>query len=215
LRQSLRTAIAALATSLCLAFSATAQPATPTYDPPPPPGSPEAALDTFERRLAASHGQLLTLTLSGRERKVVFYAPFSAVWLLDETGDGVDSTARLTRTRDHLYLDRGNTIQLVSVQGSTQSSASKARHPLATFHDRLLSQPLARSIAGLPAGSRFVTRHAEPGGLVLHPGDAALQPAGATLWRSLGDHIVIQHGTGQPEPLHWRDVDAALKGTEG
>ena len=214
LRQSLRAIGATLATSLCLATAIAAQPATPAYNPPPMAGTAAAALDAFERHLAATSGQPLTLTLSGTPRKLVFYAPFSIVWLLDEAGDAVKATARLTRSRGQLYLDPGHTIHLVSLTrapgSTTDTPASGAQHPIAAFHDRFLTRPLARPVAGLAAGSRFLTGDSAPGGIVWHP-DAS----GIAFWQSLGDHIVIRHGTGPSERIHWREIDTALKGREG
>ena len=212
--QSLRAIGATLATSLCLATAIAAQPATPAYNPPPMAGTAAAALDAFERHLAATSGQPLTLTLSGTPRKLVFYAPFSIVWLLDEAGDAVKATARLTRSRGQLYLDPGHTIHLVSLTRATGSPvdalASGAQHPIAAFHDRFLTRPLARPVAGLAAGSRFLTGDSAPGGIVWHP-DASV----VAFWQSLGDHIVIRHGTGPSDRIHWREIDTALKGREG
>ena len=189
----------------------------------PQPGSPEAALDVFERQLSAASGQVIPLALSGTDHKVVFYAPFSILWLLDETGSAVAATARLTRTRNQLYLDLGDTVQLVdltapgtSTTGSaTGTMAQAARHPIALFHDRLLAQPLARPVAGLAAGSRFLAWNSTNGGIVQPPQSDAAQITGPVLWRSLGDHIVIQHGTGPAAPIPWHEIDAALKGRDG
>ena len=185
----------------------------------PQPGSPEAALDVFERRLSAASGQVIPLALSGTDHKVVFYAPFSILWLLDETGGAVEATARLTRTRDQLNLDRGDTVQLVDLtapgKSTTGSATPGAQHPIAAFHDRLLAQPLARPVAGLAAGSRFLAWNSTNGGIVQPPESDAARITGPVLWRSLGDHIVIQHGSGQSETLRWTLVDKALKGRDG
>ena len=81
--------------------------------------------------------------------------------------------------------------------------------PLGRFHDRLLTLPLARPIAGLPAGARFeAPAGSSRMGLVRIPGDTG---GIATLWQSLGNHIVITKPDGQTSTLRWQELDAALK----
>ena len=219
--QCLRVSAATLAATLCLAQAAQAQTSlqSPAFNPPPAAGTSEALLDGFERRLMQTSGQLITLNLSGTSEYGVFYAPFSILWLLDGTTGAVRGAGRVTRTRDHLYLTRDEITLLAGPEMPAPIDAhapgtDAPQHPIASFHDRLLSQPLAEPLADLPAGSRFETEASgEPGGTVTLPGagDTEAIPARA-LWRSLGDHIVITRGDGRSETLHWRAVDAALKG---
>ena len=222
--QCLRVSAATLVATLCLAQAAQAQTTdqSPAFNPPPAAGTSEALLDGFERRLMQTRGQLITLNLSGTSEYGVFYAPFSILWLLEGTTGAVRGAGRVTRTRDHLYLTRDEITLLAGPEMPTPIDAhapgtDAPQHPIASFHDRLLSQPLAEPLADLPAGSRFETEASgEPGGTVTLPGagDTEAIPARA-LWRSLGDHIVITRGDGRSETLHWRAVDAALKGNAG
>ena len=96
------------------------------------------------------------------------------------------------RTENHLYLDWGGHLLLAEI--TVPPLVESSRHLLALFHDRLLSRPLARSIAFLPKGTRFVRYSGQSGGGIVHyPNNS---PNTSALWRSLGDHIVITRGDG-------------------
>ena len=154
-------------------------------------------------------GHAVTVTLAGRPEQAVFYAPLSVFWLLDATAPEptVQDTVHLTRSENRIFATRNGVTLLVGPEMLTQDSpgSDAVQHPLARFHDRLLSVPLARPLAGLPAGSRF-----DPGGTLRQPGATR-----AGLWESHGDHIVITRSDGRSETFHWSTLDAALKGNAG
>ena len=174
---------------------------------PAPSDSGGAWLDSAESALVESGG--VPLRLDGRP--AVFHAPLSAVWVFAEGGPD----APLLRSGDihrggsgaegfmAIVWDDGG---ITTYNGSRLPSlvvTEGSPHPLAVFHDRLLSQALARPLAGLPAGSRFLR-----GGTVSVPGgDETL-----TVWRSLGDFLKITPPGGRERTLPWRAVDAALEG---
>ena len=212
LRQPFHAALAASLTLLCLAGAAQAQTVSNTvaYGPPPTAGTPEALLDTLERRLVRASGRIVTLRLSGNALTGIFYAPLGIFWQLDKTSGTVRGAALMTRTRDQLYLDRDGRILLATPDIRVRDD--DAYHPLARFHDRLLTRPLARPIADLPAGSRFERYAGQAGGGVVRLPQAWTPVAvpASPLWRSLGDHIAVTRDDGSTALLHWRDLETAL-----
>ena len=187
----------------------------------PGPGSPEAWLEGIERRLVGLSGLPLEVRPApeAEVRHYVFYAPLAAAWRLAGPGTEVSRAGRVRAVvteRGHFAAVFWETGEITSLEWPAElpeiSPAGNGPHPLAAFHDRLLSKPLARSFAGLPAGSRFVPVVASgPGGTVERPDS----PAQATLWESLGDLIAITHPDG-PRTMHgWRELDAALEGGGG
>ena len=82
-------------------------------------------------------------------------------------------------------------------------------HPLALFHDRLLSGPLTQALGDIPPGSRFEAAAAgAPGGVLRRPDASDV----VTVWQSLGEVIEITHPDGTVTPHGWQEVDAALGG---
>lgn len=146
----------------------------------------------------------------------VFHAPLSTMWVLDadsisdaERAD-VRATAVLLReeTADGGRLRAlwrgGAATDFVWPLPVPELDAASERHPLAVKHDLLLSAPLARPVAGLPAGWRFFAD-----GLVL-PDDPEAEVETATLWRSDGDRIVIEHADGRVTKIPLDELIAAI-----
>lgn len=175
------------------------------------PSTARAWLDAVEARLVEADGRALRL-LSGPGRAdasgtgggpvIVFHAPLSTMWVLDadsvaEAGDAeVVATAALLRED----TEEGGRLLVAWRNGAVDEAGwpqplpefevARERHPLAVMHDALLSAPLARHTAGIPAGWRF-----RPDGLVL-PGDPEAEVRTATLWRSVGHWIAVEHADG-------------------
>ena len=199
-----------------------------------PAGASAAAarawLDGVETRLVAASGRAVRLVPPpGHEDSFdvdegpvfVFHAPLSTVWILDAATVAEAAEARVvdTATLRREESANGGSLRVLWRDGPAadfdwplplpEFRVAGERHPLAKFHDRLLSRPLARSFAGLPEGSRFfpvVT--SGPGGVV----ERTDGPSRATLWESLGDYIAITHPDGTRTVHGWRDMDAALEG---
>ena len=229
LRQSLRMARAAFIAFLCFMVPTHAlaqsqsRNGTASYSPPPTQGTPEARLEHFERGLLAHQGRAMVLSEGTTETHAVFYAPLGVLWMLE----GGANATRVRRT-GAMRIDDGTSgtpfavtewengahITLAWPTALPEITAvSTARHPLAAFHDRLLTHPLAWSVADLPVGSRFVAHAGRSGGGTLRlPGTGSATP---TLWRSLGDRIVIIRGDGYTDTLPWRALDAALTANKG
>ena len=205
------------AAALALAALAGAAPAAAR----PGPGSPEAWLEDVERRLVGLSGLPLEVRPSpdAEAARYVFYAPLATAWELAGPGTEVRRAGKvqaIVTERGHfaaVFWERGEITSLGWPQQLPEIvPGGNGRHPLATFHDRLLSMPLATAFAGLPAGSRFVPVVASgPGGIVERPESRER----ATLWESLGDLIAITHPDGSLTMHGWREVDAALKGGDG
>ena len=175
------------------------------------PSTARAWLDAVEARLLESDGRALRLLqVPGREdafgtedgQVFVFHAGLSTVWHLDaETVADADEadvigTAALLRedTEDGgrlLALWVGGAVnEFIWPLPLPEFEAATERHPLAVKHDALLSAPLARMAAGIPAGWRF-----RPDGLVL-PEDPEADVSTATLWRSEGNWVAIELADG-------------------
>ena len=185
---------------------------------PPGPGSPEAWLEDVERRLVGLSGLPFEVRPSpdAKAARYVFYAPLATAWQLAGPGTKVRRAGKvqaIVTERGHfaaVFWERG---EITSLEWPAQLPeivpGGNGPHPLAAFHDRLLSMPLATAFAGLPAGSRFVPVVASgPGGIVQRPENLER----ATLWESLGDLIVVTHPDGTQTLHGWREVDAALEG---
>ena len=205
----IRTCAIAYSAALCLATTAQAQTFSKpvALTPQPASDSSVAALDTLEHQLVQASGRTITLWVNGLDLTGVFYAPLSLFWQVDEATDVVNGQARITRTADQIYLDWGGRLLLAEI--TITPLEDNGRHPLAVFHDRLLSRPLAHPVGTLPAGTRF-SRYAgqSGGGIVDYPGDS---PDASEIWRSLGDHIVVTRRDGSTNLLPWADLDAALR----
>ncbi len=156
---------------------------------------------------------------------IVFYAPLSQVWVFREDpfaeGATVNVTARVLREegkgfgtvvvhhRDWNVSAQRGMHGPETLSNAALAAANEGYHPLAEFHDRLLSKPLGSPLGNLPAGSRFVPVVVSgPGGIVERPDS----PTRVTLWESLGDLIAITHPDGIRTVHGWREVDAALEG---
>lgn len=184
-----------------------------------------AWLDAVEARLLEADGRALRLLpVPGRENAFgtedgqvfVFHAGLSTVWHLDsetvaDAGEAdVIGTAALLREESL----EGGRILAHWLGGAVNAFAwplpvpefevARERHPLAIRHDALLSAPLARPVAGLPAGWRFRTD-----GLVL-PGDPDVEVLTATFWRSDGDRVVIEHADGAVVRIALDELVAAI-----
>ncbi len=83
-------------------------------------------------------------------------------------------------------VERASMHAETSVIAGRVVTIAPGRHPLARAYDRLISEPLARPVAGLAAGSRFGTD-----GLV-RPPDLPHQPHGAIFWQSHGERITLE-----------------------
>ena len=162
------------------------------------------------------------LHLAGSDDPIpaVFHAPLSSLWLLGEPADNTEpevlSTARLERNVADgdaglfVIWDQIGLTTLIGPGLLPNITSTGQPHPLAIFHNRLLTLPLARPVAGLPEGTRFEAPvGGSTTGLVRIPGDAS---GIAMLWQSLGDHIVITKPDGQTSTLRWQELDAALTG---
>ena len=189
-----------------------------------------AWLDGVETRLVAASGRAARLVPPpGHEDSFdvddgpvfVFHAPLSTVWILDATTvagaaeAGVVDTATLRREENA----NGGSLRVLWRDGPAadfdwplplpEFRVAVERHPLAKFHDRLLSSALAAPLGNLPAGSRFVPVVVSgPGGIVERPDS----PERVTLWESFGDRIAITHPDGTRTVHGWREVDAVLEG---
>ena len=161
-------------------------------------------LDTFEEQLDQWNGQIVTFRVAGLRKTGFFYAPFGLFWTLDETGNTQTEVNSLSRSKDHLYLERDGVILLHQPAALDHEIelVDPTQHPLADFPCPLPSQPLAIRLAGQRTGSR-----SDAAGIVNQPHIEVW-----THWHSLSDHSVISHTDGQSETLHWRDVNFALKG---
>ena len=184
------------------------------------PASPETVgwIDRLERALAGLSGRVLALppgAFGDRPREpvhAVLHAPTSSVWILA----GPEPGAEVVRSGT---VHRGGTVDggwvtvtwddggLYTLTAPVDVPAAGGVHPLARLHDRLVSAPLARPVGGLPAGSRF---HAA-GTVGLPRGGSGT----ATLWASLGDHIVVTHPDGTAVTLHWSGIAEALPAEGG
>lgn len=189
------------------------------------PSTARAWLDAVETRLVEADGRALRLLpVPGRKdafgtaegQVFVFHAGLSTFWLLDaETVEDaaeapVLGTAALLREE----TEAGGRLLALWLGGAVNEFAwpmplpefevARERHPLAVKHDALLSAPLARRAAGVPAGWRF-----RPDGLVL-PGDPDAEIRTATLWRSDGHRIAIEHADGFVVRIALDDLVRAL-----
>ena len=214
LRISSPTVRRAGATLAMAASFATASPAFGSSGP----GSPEAWLHDMERRLVGLSGLPIEVHApsDGRVRPYVFYAPLATAWRLSESGTEVRRAGSVRA----VMTERGRFVAVFWGNGEIASLGwpdplpeiipmDDTPHPLAEFHDRLLSRTLGSPLGNLPAGSRFVpVVTSGPGGVVERPDN----PARVTLWESLGDLIAITHPDGIRTVHGWREVDAALEG---
>ena len=215
--------LAALATTMLVASTAGAVGA-------PRPATAQAWLDGVEARLVAASGRAARLVPPpGHEDAFdvddgpvfVVHAPLSTVWILDaetvaDAGKaGVVDTATLRREES----GNGGSLRVIWRDGPAadfewplplpEFRVAAERHPLAAFHDRLLSRSLAAPLGDVPPGSRFVpVVTSGPGGIVERPDS----PTRVTLWESLGDRIAVTHPDGVRTVHGWRQVDAALEG---
>lgn len=178
-------------------------------------GAPETAwLDRFERLMAARSGRVLMLPNSPPDgppdgpRYAVFYAPLATVWLLrgpDTTEVRASGTLHRSAAGDGFVTVTWDSGALTTFNRPPAAPRPGDRHPLATAHDRLLARPLAQSLVALPAGSRL-----RASGVVEMP-DPSDAGEAATLWESLGDHIVITGPEGQSHTHALDDVLAAVQ----
>ena len=143
---------------------------------------------------------------------VVPYGPLSALWILNgRTDSPVARAGRVSAQRSAasaavtVRWEDGTESALIWPELPPEIARVGGIHPLARFHDRLLALPLARSVAGIPAGARF-----RPDGTVALP--AGVHPV-SLRWRSLGDAVEITDASGHTDELAWTEVDAALPGT--
>lgn len=185
-----------------------------------------AWLDAVEARLLEADGKALRLLpVPGRENAFgtedgqvfVFHAGLSTVWHLDsetvaDAGEAdVIGTAALLREesveggRILAHWLGGAVNEFAWPLPVPEFEAATERHPLAIRHDALLSAPLARPVAGLPASWRFRTD-----GLVL-PGDPDVEVLTATFWRSDGDRVVIEHADGAVVRVALDELVAAIR----
>ena len=190
------------------------------------PSTARAWLDAVEARLVAANGRALRLLpVPGREdafgtedgQVFVFHSGLSTVWHLDaetaaDAGDAtVLGTAALLREETGedgrlLALWRGGVVNAFAWPlPLPEFEVARERHPLSVMHDALLSAPLARPVAGLPAGWRF-----RSDGLVL-PGDAEAEVRTVTLWRSDGQRTVIEHADGSVVRIALDELVAAIR----
>ena len=189
-----------------------------------------AWLDGVEARLVEASGRAARLVPPpGHEDAFdvddgpvfVIHAPLSTVWILDAETVADAGNARVVDTAALRREETGNggSLRVIWRDGPAadfdwplplpEFRVAAERHPLAAFHDRLLSGSLAAALGDVPRGSRFVpTVTSGPGGVVERPDS----PARATLWESLGDRIAVTHPDGVRSVHGWREVDAALKG---
>ena len=121
----------------------------------------------------------------------VLYAPLNRLWLLDEMDTVVEHAyIEVKQTPfDHLvlhwthWLDRDISDSLpAAAQIPAFSVESTAPHPLAVQYDALLSKPLARALAPLPARAYFSV------------GGHVFDTAGAQIaeWDSYGPDILLR-----------------------
>ena len=208
---SVRRTAAALAVAASLS---TASPAAAASGP----GSADAWLHGVENRLVGLSGLPIDVRApsDGLSRRYVIYAPLATVWLLAESGAEVRRAGSVRA----VSTEQGRFVAVFWGKGEIASlgwpdllpeivAAGERLHPLAVFHDRLLSSALAAPLGNLPAGSRFVPVVVSgPGGIVERPDS----PERVTLWESFGDLIAISHPDGNRTVHGWREVDAVLEG---
>lgn len=187
------------------------------------PSTGRAWLDAVEASLLEVNGRALRLLpVPGRDNAFgtedgqvfVFHAGLSTVWHLDaETVEDaaeadVIGTAALLREetpeggRILALWNRGAVNEFAWPLPLPEFEVARELHPLTVMHDALLSGPLARRVAGVPAGWRF-----RPDGLVL-PEDPEAEVRTATLWRSDGHRIVVEHADGF---VVWVALDKLLR----
>ncbi len=219
-----RTALlAALAAAMLLASTAVATGASGR-------STARAWLDGVEARLIAVSGRAARLVPPpGHEGAFdvddgpvfVVHAPLSTVWILDAETVADAGRARVVDTATLRREETGNggNLRVIWRDGPAadfvwplplpEFRVAAESHPLAIFHDRLLSRSLAAPLGDVPPGSRFVpVVTSGPGGIVERPDS----PTRATLWESLGDRIAVTHPDGVRTVHGWREVDAALEG---
>lgn len=195
---------------------------------PSEPSTARAWLDAIEQQLVEVNGKAtLLLPVPGHEGTFgtedgpvafVFHAPLSTMWVLDadsiadaERAD-VRATAVLLREETAgggrlRALWRGGTVtDFVWPLPVPEFEAAVGLHPLAVKHSMLVSAPLAHPVAGLPAGWQFFAD-----GVVL-PDDPVTEVDTATLWRSDGNQIVIEHADGRVTRIPLDELIAAIKG---
>ncbi|MCY4288597.1 MAG: hypothetical protein OXC63_08390 [Aestuariivita sp.] len=164
-----------------------------------------AWLDGLEQQLVRTSGHLISLRFAGRNLRGIFYSPLAVFWRL--TDEGVSHRALLHRDGDKLYFVLGGTTLLATQSILNVQQLGFDRHYLARFHDHLLQVPLAETVAGLPANSRFLPPPlGQHSGVVQRP-DA---PERATLWESRGHALTITYPDGSSRDVDWQHVQAAL-----
>ena len=184
-----------------------------------------AWLDAVEARLLELDGRALRLLpVPGRDdafgtedgQVFVFHAGLATVWHLDaETVEeaaeaDVIGTASLLREETPLggrilaLWNGGAANEFVWPLPLPEFEAASEPHPLTVAHDALLSAPLARGIAEIPAGWRFLAD-----GLVL-PEDPEVEVRTATLWWSDGHSVVVEHADGFVVRIRLEDLVRAL-----
>ena len=194
------------------------------------PATARAWLDGVEARLVAASGRAARLVPPPSHEDAfdvedgpvfVVHAPLSTVWILDAETVADAGKARVVDTATLRREETGNggSLRVIWRDGPAadfdwplplpEFRVADEHHPLAAFHDRLLSKALASPLGNLPADSRFVpVVTSGPGGIVERPDS----PARVTLWESFGDRISVTHPDGVRTVHGWREVDAALEG---
>ena len=190
-------------------------------------------LDALETRLVGLSGAALEVRRSAdptpdgsapplvppliTSARFIFYAPLAALWELDATTDparaGVLASATLRREGAgdaavvQVLWDDGAVTGITRPRAAPDFIVHVPRHLLATAHDRLLTRPLTRPLAGLPVGTRF-----DPDGIVRPPetADTSLTPGPVILWHSRGDHVLIHLADGTSVALGLDEIIAAM-----
>ena len=192
------------------------------------PATARAWLDAIEQQLVEINGKAaLLLPVTGHEAAFgtedgpvafVFHAQLSTMWVLDADSimDAERAEVRATAVLLREETADGGRLRALWRGGAVtdfvwplpvpEFEAAVGLHPLGVKHNLLLSAPLARPVDGLPAGWRFFAD-----GLVL-PDDPETEVDTATLWRSDGDWIVIEHADGRLTRIPLDELIAAIRG---
>ncbi len=175
--------------------------------------APYDLVRSTKARLEGSKGRAIRDAGANRNPVVVYYAPLSAIWILDARDFASAANAKVRKAGTAIWHvgGWGGHVRLDWNDGESEKRSwplpelefAKSRHPLAVKHDRLLGGALAREVAGLPAGSRFAAD-----GTVRHA-DGSDRSA---TWRSHGDRIEIVRSGRSDTMVPLDDVVAALGG---
>ncbi len=179
-----------------------------------PASGPAQWLAAGEALLRLHSGREISLTTGA---SIVPYAPLSAIWNVSaerpdqpiKLAGSVRAGGAVQKPFMAVTWEDGSVSTLTYPAPLPEIARVGPSHPVAAFHDRLLALPLVRSIAGIPAGTRF-----QADGTVMPPVGSEAEDHAPRRWRSIGDIIEITEPSGERKELHWMTLAEALGGVE-